>query len=256
MSPARVFALIPEKSDKAIIIRRGPAKVVGVFQWDVKTDEITSFQWLKGRVYEYFSDISPRGNYLIYSANKKGDGYTVISRSPWLKALSFWNNVGGWGGGIFLGENKYLLYDGSEAYGKFRSKEFMPSNTGRQLLKNGVYPARLQRRDWSIKSQRKSEIIFNKTIRKDIFFEKIWQRNIGERLKGKGEFSEFHRLVIGSRIIELHTWEWGEWLNDNFVWSENGCLFRASLENGTDIGEPCLIYDFNLSQFEEKIAPY
>lgn len=51
--PARVFVLVPEKSDKAIIIRRGPAKVVGIFQWNIKTDEIESFQWLKGRIYEY-----------------------------------------------------------------------------------------------------------------------------------------------------------------------------------------------------------
>ncbi len=254
--PARVFVLVPEKSDNAIIIRRGPSKIVGVFQWNLKTDEIESYQWLKGRIYEYFSDISPNGKYLIYSANKKGNGYTVISSSPWLKALSFWNNVGGWGGGIFFGDSKYLLYDGSENYCKFRSKELTPNNTGMQLLQNGVYPARLLRRGWEIKSQKDSEIIFNKILAKDIVLEKVWQRNIGCHHKGHGEFSEFHRVLINSETIEFHTWEWCEWLNNNFVWSEKGCLFRASLENRTDIGKPFLIYDFNKKQFEEKTAPY
>ncbi|MDU9047268.1 MAG: hypothetical protein Q3M30_00345 [Candidatus Electrothrix sp. Rat3] len=125
-----------------------------------------------------------------------------------------------------------------------------------QLLENGVYPARLQRCYWRVKLQKESEIIFNKTIREGVVLEKIWQRNIGGCRKGLGEFSEYHRLFSNSQAIELRTWEWCEWLNGNFVWSENGRLFRASLENGADIGEPCLIYDFTPSHFEEKKAPY
>lgn len=253
--PARVFVLVPEKSDNAIIIRRGPSKIVGIFKWNVRTDKIESYQWLKGRIYEYFSDISSNGEYLIYSANKKGNGYTAISRSPWLKALSLWNNVGGWGGGLFLGDNKYLLYDGSEKYCKLRSIEVSPDNSGYQYIKNGVYPARLLRSGWIIKSQKGSETIFSKFITNDIELGKIWRRNIGHR-KGHGEFSEYHRIISCSEIEELPTWEWCEWLNNNIVWSEKGCLFRASLENQKNIGKPFLIHDFNQEQFEEKVAPY
>lgn len=253
--PARVFVLVPDESDNAIIIRRGPSKIVGIFKWNLKTDKIESYQWLKGRLYEYFSDISSNGKYLIYSANKKGNGYTVISRSPWLKALSLWNNVGGWGGGIFFGDCKYLLYDGSENYCKLRSVELSPVNSGHQQIKNGVYPARLIRSGWKIKSQKGSETVFSKIITHEIVLEKVWQRNIGHR-KGHGEFSEFHRIISCSKIIKFPTWEWCEWLNNKIVWSEKGCLFRASFDNQKKIGKPFLIYDFNNEQFEEKVAPY
>jgi hypothetical protein len=253
--PARVFALVPENSDNAIVIRRGPSKIVGIFEWNIRTDKIKSYQWLKGRIYEYFCDISSNGTYLIYSANKKGYGYTVISRSPWLKALSLWNNVGGWGGGLFFGDSKYLLYDGSENYCKLRSIDLSPNNSGSQQIKNGVYPARLLRSGWKIKSQKGPETIFNKFITTNFVLQKVWKRNKGHH-KGHGEFSEFHRVISNSETKEFRSWEWCEWLNNNIVWSENGCLFRASLEDQNSIGKPSLIYDFNQKKFEERVAPY
>ena len=62
--PARVFILIPEKDHRAIVIRRGPAEKIGIYSWNTKTDQVCVSQWLKGRVYEYFSDVSPDGDHL------------------------------------------------------------------------------------------------------------------------------------------------------------------------------------------------
>lgn len=253
---ARVFVLIPEKNDNAILLRRGPSKIVGVFQWNIKSDKVVAFQWLKGRIYEYFSDISPNGKYFIYSANKKGNGYTAISQSPWLKAISFWNNAGGRGGGIFSGKKQYILYDGSDNYSNYLCEELTLSTTGWQQLEHGVYPARLQRSGWKILSKQQSGLVFIKKISDNILLEKVWERNVGKSNTGKGEFSEYHRVIINSNVIEYPKWEWCEWLKNNLVWSENGCLFRASLANKARIQKPMLIHDFNQEEFGEKQAPY
>jgi hypothetical protein len=162
--PARVFVLIPENNGQAIVIRRGPAEQVGIFAWDTRTDVINRYQWLKGRIYEYFSDISPDGKHFIYSANKKGEGYTVISRSPWLKAISYWRNVGGYGGGLFLGNKRYMLYDGSDSYSKFISKDILSIRRDNNLLQYGVYHARLLRRNWRVAAHEERGITYCKDI--------------------------------------------------------------------------------------------
>jgi hypothetical protein len=254
--PARVFVLIPEESDDAVIIRRGPATITGVYRWNVKTDQVESYQWLKGRIFEYFSDVSPDGKYLLYSANKKGCGYTVISRTPWIKAISYWQNVGGWGGGIFLGRNKYILYDGSDSYSEFISSDLKSVNRNSNQLTHGVYHDRLLRCGWKVKAQNESVSIFFKDIDGNTRLEKIWNRNVYTNQKGKGQFWEYHRLIRGSVSIEKVDWEWCEYLGDSLVWVEAGCLYRASLSSDDLSIKSILVYDFNPEKFRETRAPY
>ena len=257
--PARVFVLIPEESDEAIVIRRGPAETVGVFSWNLKSDEVKAHQWLKGRIYEYVSDISPNGEYLFYSANKKGEGYTVISRSPWLKAISLWRNVGGVGGvggGLLVGNSSYMLYDGHEAYSEFVSKKLVRTERDNELLKHGVYPARLMRHGWKVKEREKRTTTFIKKIDNGWGLEKVWNVSIGKKPKGKGLFWEFHRLINGSTVIEKSGWEWCEYINNDLMWSEGGCLYKGLINANGELSEPELIHDFNLDAFEEECAPY
>ncbi len=255
--PARVFALIPESNDDAIIVRRGPAERVGIFRWNIKTDQVEGYQWLKGRIYEYFCDISPNGKYLIYSANKKGWGYTVISRCPWIKAISYWTNGGFYGGGIFLDDNKYLLYDITDYTNKLLSKELFSSEHDANLLRYGVYPARLLRRGWQVKSHDEHGITFAKTIYNLTSLEKYWKNwPFGAEKKGKGAFWEYHKLVRGANSVDKYDWEWCEWLNGNLVWVENGCLYRSPFIHDDLTVDAQLIYDFNLATFKEKTAPY
>jgi hypothetical protein len=255
--PARIFALIPEASNDAVIIRRGPAEKVGVFQWNIKTDRIEEYQWLLGRIYEYFSDISPDGNCLIYSAIKKGWGYTVISHSPWLKAISFWRNVGGYGGGIFVDNKHYMLYDGSDSYGEFISSELSRIQRDHELLNYGVYHARLLKRDWQVKSYDEHGITFFKRIDKKTILEKLWKKwPFGANKKGKGSFWEYHRLIRGTTSLDKDKWEWCELLNGDIVWVEEGCLYRSkNIQDDLTIDSQ-LVYDFNQMAFKEKVAPY
>lgn len=254
---ARVFVLLPDEAEQAVVLRRGPAKRVGIFQWNIRTDEIFLAQWLKGRIYEYFSDVSSDGSYFIYSAQQRGVGYTAISNSPWLKAITLWENVGGRGGGVFINKNQYLLYDRCEGYCRFRSKRLAPAKTSLNILKDGVYPYRLRRRGWEIKLRDESVIIFHKSLSDGVFLEKIWQRQAmrcGYK-DGHGEFYEDHHLIFGSSPKKLADYEWCEWRDPYLLWAEGGCLFRAELESKS-IVKKTLVYDFNPERFEERVAPY
>ena len=65
---ARLHAILAREAPKAVIFRRGPSGQVCTIGWDLETDTFTMGQWLKGRIYEYRSDLSPDGKLMIYFA--------------------------------------------------------------------------------------------------------------------------------------------------------------------------------------------
>ena len=111
----RLHVLLARESNKAIIIRRGPSKHTCVIGWDRGTDQFCIGQWFKGKIYHHRSDISPDGKYWIYFAlhNRYGQTWTVVAKSPYLKAVDFYTKDDAWrGGGIFLKNDTYWLNDG------------------------------------------------------------------------------------------------------------------------------------------------
>src|SRR5215468_8177777 len=117
--PARLHAVLASQAPVGVVFRRGPAKSVCSVLWDRATDRFTLGQWLRGRIYERRSDISPDGKYLIYFAmNGKWESetrgsWTAISRTPYLKAIALLAKGDCWhGGGLFTGDRKYWLNDG------------------------------------------------------------------------------------------------------------------------------------------------
>lgn len=263
---AKVFAFIPQESGNALILRRGKSSHVGVYSWDFKSDEIKLSQWLNGRIYEYRSDISPDGKYFIYSANQKGEGYTVISHAPWIKAISFWRNIGGLGGGIFTSNKNYILRNNFLSRHEFSDKALTKvgeygilgkGDTFKVIEDNifnyGTYHARLVRNSWKVKNYEKKFIIFFKEISSEVILEKKYYLNAVK--KGSKHQWEFHTIYMNEQIIDKKEWEWCEWEDGVFFYSMKGCLYRVSL------GDICkekrhLIYDFNDEVFETKIASY
>jgi hypothetical protein len=117
--PARLHVLFARESRFAVVIRRGPSKRVCTMGWDRREDKFSMGQWLKGRIYERRSDLSPNGKYMIYFAmNGKWDSevkgsWTAISMAPYLKAIGLWTKGDCWfGGGIFLSKTEFWLNDG------------------------------------------------------------------------------------------------------------------------------------------------
>ncbi|MCF6245272.1 MAG: hypothetical protein L3J43_09575 [Sulfurovum sp.] len=263
---ARLFVLIPAENHKAIVICRRSSKKVGVFQWDMLSNKIKVSQWLKGRIYEYFSDVSPDGRHFLYSMNQKGWGYTVISKSPWIKAISIWRNVGGWGGGIFIDNKRYMLYDGYMSYANFVDKSLKCidrakfnegdekfNNKYNALLEGSLYAQKLIQSGWEKISKADNIEIFQKNMKHNALLEKtVYGYPHGSNLKGKGQFWEMHKIRIGDIVEEKEDWEWCEYMYENIYYVQKGCLYElSSLDN-----EPTLIYDFNSEEFVERIAPY
>lgn len=254
--PPRVFALVPLNSENALVIRRGPTSKTGVFRWNVKTNKVTLSQWLKGRIYEHLSDISSNGKYVIYSANKKGDGYTVIAYAPWLKAISFWRNVGGRGGGLFVNNKEYMLYDGSDTYCKFISKEVKSIPRSSQSFIHGVYHSRLMKSGWLLDGQNGRVLTYIKPLRVNLNLVKVFHLNDCCSFKDRGIFWERHKIVSEAQSIELDAWEWCEIVNGYLCWSEKGCLFQVLIDEGMNIAAPTLIYDFKDEKYVGTCAPY
>jgi hypothetical protein len=115
----RLYFIVARDAPIAVVFRRGPTKQVELLTWDLRTDEVTPGQWLKGRIYERQCDLSPKGDLLVYFAAKwealpiEEGSWTAVSRPPYLTALALWFNgdVNG-GGGLFDSARQLRLDQG------------------------------------------------------------------------------------------------------------------------------------------------
>ena len=269
--PARLHVLLASDSKVGVVFRRGPSKSVCSVLWNRKTDEFKLGQWLRGRIYERRSDISPDGRFLIYFAmNGKWESetkgsWTAISKAPWLKAIVLLGKGDCWhGGGLFTSERKYWLNDG---YGhrviknnslvqrdeKYRPKE----NYGGECL--GVYYIRLQRDGWVMKfSDSKSDdfTIFEKILSHGWILRKYAHAQVGAP-PGKGCYWDEHELEHSesNSRIDGTNWEWADVDGKKLIWAESGCLFKSTI-NRKGLGDRKLLFDFNEMKFEAIQAPY
>ena len=116
---ARIHVLLAAAAPIGLVFRRGPSKQVATFLWDRRNDEFHLGQWLKGRIYERRSDLSPDGKYAIYFAmngkwkSESKGSWTAVSRAPYLKAICFYPKGDCWyGGGLWTGPQAYWLNGG------------------------------------------------------------------------------------------------------------------------------------------------
>jgi hypothetical protein len=161
--PARIHILLAREARIGVVFRRGPSKCVCTLLWDRNRDEFTLGQWMRGRIYERRSDLSPDGLHLIYFAmnfkrhswnSATGGSWTAISRAPYLKAVTLLAKGDCWsGGGLFTDNQRYWLNDG---YGHTQMHDTgeVRRDVGYRPHENyggecpGVYYLRLQRDGW------------------------------------------------------------------------------------------------------------
>lgn len=271
--PARIHAILARKAKFGVIIRRGPSKHTCFIGWDRQNDTFKASQWLKGRVYERRSDLSPNGKYMIYFAmNGKWESetkgaWTAISKSPWMKAIALFGKGDCWnGGGLFLSDSSYWLNDG---YGHevlkqtntiIRDSSYIPNeNYGGECP--GVYYHRLQRDGWTLKSHEEigkwnDIVLFEKPLPKGWTLRKIAHSQVGSP-KGKGCYWDEHELLNkGREIHRFPDWEWAELDGKRLVWASKGSLFSCNLKSGTELGSHRKLYDFNDMEFKRVTAPY
>ena len=117
---ARLYALIARERRVGVIFRRGPSNHVRLIRWTLGDDRFEPGQWLKARVYEQRSDLSPAGEFLCYFAGTRRGPYgtwTAISRPPYFTALALWPKGDSWGGGgLFASKIRLRLNHRPELY--------------------------------------------------------------------------------------------------------------------------------------------
>lgn len=281
--PARLHVVFAAEKSLAVVFRRGPSKAVCTFLWDRQKDKFTIGQWLKGRIYERRSDLSPDGQYLLYFAmngkwfSETAGAWTAISRAPYLKAIELYKKGDCWeGGGLFLSKNSYWLNDRyyyDEAFLR-KSNEvkalegYVPEGgyggTVDGIYFNaedtGVYYRKLIRDGWIHKKvdkqQSGSKYTFEKTLPKNWILRK--HAHEGGSSEGKSCYWDEHSLVntISGKELLCSDWEWAEQDQGDIVWASKGILYRANILSNTEIGQAKALYDFNGCTFEDIIAPY
>ena len=269
--PARIHVLVPTQSENALVLRRGPSKHTGVFSWNTRTDEIKLGQWLKGRIYERRSDVSPDGKHWIYFAmnghwgSESKGSWTAIARAPFLKAVEFWPKGDCWhGGGLFLGNRSYWINDGYGHDGRSSSKKLNRVPTVAWLQNYGgecpgVYYNRLQRDGWTLAGRGSNGrfdewAIFEKPAGREWTLRKICHEQLGAP-EGKGCYWDEHALIATSgETLEFVDWEWAEVNGGSVVFAKDGSLYRiADLDQKLS---ETLIHDFSGYKFENTVAPY
>jgi hypothetical protein len=269
----RIHVLLATHAPVGFVIRRGPSKSVATLLWDRRRDEFKLGQWLKGRIYERRSDLSPDGKYAIYFAmngkwgSESRGSWTAISRAPYLKAIAFFPKGDCWhGGGLWTGKNTYWLNDGyghtiaHDTTAVRRDRKYQPSgNYGGECL--GVYYQRLLRDGWKLvdrisAGKWESKDIFEKSIGKGWTLRKIAHAEIGAPV-GKGCYWDEHELVScgENQIIHCSAWEWADLDGKRLVWAANGKLCAAEVQRD-GLAEEVELHDFNDMTFEAVEAPY
>ncbi len=273
--PARLYVLVARESDKAIIIRRGPAKHTCTLLWDRTNNTISVGQWFKGQFYERRADISPDGRHWIYFAAKSGtrrefDAWTAVARSPWLKAIAFYPQSGTWcGGGLFNTNNKYWQNSISstvQRYGSYADK--LDDNGAGPERSFGyecltVYFNRLMRDGW-VMGDTADEKKNHKVVKFSMDLPHKWKliklanaSSSQSSPPGEGCYWDEHVLVNDrGQTFERSNWRWAQWVDGAIVFTENGCLCKMEIVDSLHLGEPEILHDLNGMKYEEIVAPY
>jgi hypothetical protein len=271
--PARLHVLLASDAPLGLVIRRGPSNYVAAILWDRTKDSFQLGQWLKGRIYERRSDLSPDGKYFIYFAmngkwqSESKGSWTAISHAPYLKALTMLAKGDGWhGGGLWQSKNSYWLNDGYghsvlQASSKIkRDDTFVPdTNYGGECP--GVYYHRLIRDGWKYISHTnvakwKDKHIFEKLLPSGWVLRKIAHAEVGAPV-GKGCYWDEHELEhqASDQTLCFPNWEWADIDAKRIVWAEKGKLYAGKITSNGVMAKKEL-YDFNLMTFEPIQAPY
>jgi len=270
---SRVHVLLASHAPVGLVIRRGPSKSVAAILWDRRRDEFQLGQWLKGRIYERRSDLSPDGTYFIYFAmngkwkSETRGAWTAVSLAPYLKALAIFPKGDCWhGGGLWTGKATYWLNDGyghavlRDTLAVRRDRTYHPSvNYGGECL--GVYYPRLMRDGWTLiervrLGKWKDKDIFERSIGKGWLLRKIAHAESGA-LEGKGPYWDEHELVnpTSDSVIACPKWEWADLDGKRLVWAAGGKLNCAQVKKD-GLADETELFDFNEMVFAPIEAPY
>jgi len=258
---ARLFVLLSQDRTRNIVLRRGPSRQVACFLWNRKNDTFELGQWLKGKVYDHRSDISPDGKHWIYLAMsaKNADTWTAVSRTPWFTALDYYPWCG-----LFLNNFSYQLNGSGAQNGQRRNSGLNDmKSTGR---KDGVgrmhwgtlHLRRLLRDGWEHISSPYDTGDHLTRVSKHISTKWTLVKCIGGgQRENRSLDQEKHELINrhDGTVIKFHHWEWADLDEGKIVFAMHGCMHRAPISRQKGIGRSKRIHDFNGYKFEQRTMP-
>lgn len=276
--PARIHVLLARNARTALVLRRGPAKAVCAIGWDRARDTFSVGQWLRGRIYEQRSDLSPDGKHAIYFAmnghwrSRARGAWTAVSRAPYLTAIALYAKGDCWhGGGLFVDDKSYWLNDGYghtalETTTEVRRADPAPYAAVHGGECWGVYFNRLNRDGWtarpdlSINIRAAATTVFEKPLWHGWTLRKLAHATV-HKTPGKAVYYDEHELVGPRAELLRHTWEWADIDGDRLSWAEAGKLYagritRASAKLDEPLEDVRMLHDFNAMTFEALEAPY
>jgi hypothetical protein len=273
-----LHVLLARRARTGLVLRRGPSHAVCAIGWDRVRDTFEIGQWLRGRIYERRSDLSPDGQHAIYFAmngrwrSRTKGSWTAVSRAPYINAVALYAKGDCWhGGGLFVDDQSYWLNDGYGHQlladtGEVRRAD---PTTYRPIWGGecwGVYFHRLLRDGWHMRDdlqvgrQRASKVVFERPLWHGWTLRKLANAMVGPP-QGKGVYYDEHELVVGERELPRERWEWADVDRDRLVWAEGGALWagritKASASREDPIDDAELLHDFSDMKFEALAAPY
>ncbi len=101
---ARIHLLPAKEAPYVVVLRRKPSHLFHVMRWNTQTDEIEHGNWFSGRIYEFYSDVSFDGAWIVYLAKGRFGFKWVGLCHPlrrthgvgWSLSLIFDNHAGGY----------------------------------------------------------------------------------------------------------------------------------------------------------------
>lgn len=257
--PPRLHVIQAIACDKALILRRGPSNHVASILWDRNTDDFQTGQWLKGRIYEHRSDLSPDGRHMIYFAGNGKRWWTVISRAPYLRALNFYPQDSTWhGGGAFDAQGR-VWFNGSQSNGDLGDglnaadiKAFPHATDGFHM--GDMYVTMMRLRGWDHVSGSGYDAVLAKELGGGQRLE------LGFEIGASNRSIISHRYTVSSPKNSVQTvqegWEWAEPCDGGLQFAAHGGLHQTSLNPDGAFSNQKLIRDFRDMSFEAYDAPY
>ena len=283
----RLYVLQARKAPRAVIFRRGPSKQVRLVLWDTARDRFLPGQWLKGRVYERRSDLSPDGRYLAYFAAKhKPDGpptWTAVSRPPYFTAIALWPKTDAWGGGALFKDDKTLLLNHHEGNMKVQTDGWRnPPIRVRPLgdspgagEDDPIWSMRLERDGWKLVQEGETHEDDRETA--DIWIRydppEVWRRaapkrqhrlELEMRLCGIRERGgawyviEYSIVGAGDERVDLGRADWADWCrtSGDLLFARDGKIQRLPVDGALpDPARANALTDLSDQTFEEMEPP-
>jgi len=261
MTAPRLHVLTATDSPAAVILRRGPSREVATVGWNRATGELQPGQWLRGRIHEFRSDLSPDGRHLIVFAGRGGTlWWTAISRAPWLTALAFLPQSSAWGGGGAFTQPGRVWLNGGGALPPGvprdlraeRNPRAYPSSTDGFHM-GPTHAARMVRRGWVSDGVPGYDVTLSRALPGG------WTLVLRFALSrpGRAMISNSYALAgpDGQRT-DLPDWEWAEPWGEDVQFAAGGALHAARIGPGGTLAHRRTIADLSDMRFVARAAPY